>query len=256
MSLLIVFLTSACVAPAATSSGKPGHSGSDTDATDTGADSGDTAADADTDTDADTDADADADADADTDSGCPAVTDKTRAAIVTDIDETLTTDDNEFLTQLYDPTHDPAMRPDANTLMQAWSTLGYRIFYVTARGDALFLLDGTPARTATTDWLADHDFPFLEQDVFLVDGLGEFGGGAADYKTGVLEDLRGYGFDLIYAYGNADTDITAYKNVNIADDHIFLVGDLAGTLGVEGISDTDAYTAHLAAFMSGVPCGY
>ncbi len=65
---------------------------------------------------------------------CPAVSDTTTTLLVTDIDETLTTLDSEFLAQLADPTYVPEMRPDANTLMQGYYALGYRILYVTARG--------------------------------------------------------------------------------------------------------------------------
>ena len=55
--------------------------------------------------------------------------------MITDIDETLTTSDAEWLMQIIDPSHDPAMRPDANTVMQANDEAGYSVFYVTARGE-------------------------------------------------------------------------------------------------------------------------
>ena len=42
-----------------------------------------------------------------------------QAAVYTDIDETLTTSNEEWAQQLADPSHDPAMRPDADALMQA-----------------------------------------------------------------------------------------------------------------------------------------
>jgi phosphatidate phosphatase PAH1 len=190
-----------------------------------------------------------------TTTACTPADDQTRTAVVTDIDETLTTDDNEFLLQIVDPSHDPEMRPDANTLMNAYHDLGYRIFYVTARGDGLILLDGTSATDATTEWLTRHNFPFNASDVFLADGVGAFSSSAADYKTGVMQTLQDYGFDLVWAYGNADTDVEAYQNVGIPDDHIFLVGDLAGQYGVEPISNEDAYTNHMAQQIPLVPCG-
>lgn len=243
--------------PACTS----GMKSTDTSDTSTGLDSADSDADTDTDTDTDADTDADsdtdADTDADTDPGCPAVTDATTTLVVTDIDETLTTLDSEFLQQLADPSHDPEMRPDANTLMQAYFDLGYRIIYLTARGDDLLLLDGTSATDATTNWLSDHGFPFEPDDVFLADGWFSTDPGA--YKAGVIADLVGQGRTVEWAYGNATTDMEGYQDGGtIANDHVFLVGslsDTAGDYGVNPISDDDAYTNHFASFMSSVPCG-
>lgn len=180
---------------------------------------------------------------------------ETGLAIATDIDETLTTDDLEWIHQIADPDHDPEMRPDANTLMQGWYNRGYRVVYITARGEDLSLVDGTSSRDATDAWLDAHSFPFSDGDVYLADGLGAFGDDAVDYKAGVLADLAADGLSVRYAYGNADTDIEAFQAAGIADDHIFLVGALAGTMGVEGIPDEDAYTAHIADFLADQPCG-
>lgn len=186
---------------------------------------------------------------------CPPVDDQTRAAVVTDIDETLTTSDSEWLTQIALPFHDPEMRPDADLVMQEYLARGYRIFYLTARGEGLFLLDGTSAREATEDWLEVHGFPYTSDGVFLANGIGALGGEAADYKTAVLEDLQAQGFDILYAYGNADTDIEAYYNVGLDPSTTYLVGALAGQLGVVGIPTDEAYAAHLPS-LADVPCGY
>lgn len=186
--------------------------------------------------------------------GCAPVTDSTLTAIVTDIDETLTTDDAEWIHQIIDADYDPAMRPDADTLMNGYYDLGYRVYYVTARGEELSLLDGTPAREATEAWLEAHGFPYRSEDVFLAEGLGETGDGAVDYKAGVLTELAAAGVSLVWAYGNADSDIEAYQRFGLADDHIFLVGDLAGEYGVQPIPTEDAYTNHLADFLPTVGC--
>lgn len=185
---------------------------------------------------------------------CPPVTEDTRVAVVSDIDETLTTSDSEWLTQIALPGHDPAMRPEADTLMRTYVEKGYRVIYVTSRGEGLRLLDGTTAREATEGWLDDHGFPWTSDGVFLADGVGALGGEAADYKTDTLQALIDVGVTIAFAYGNADTDITAYINVGIPSDHIFLVGKLAGTLGVEGIPDAEAYAAHLPRVERFVPC--
>lgn len=246
LSLPLAFLLIACTQPKGT------------DSADTGLhhDSGDTETDSDTGHDTSDTSDTDHDTNSDTSSDCPAVSESTTTLLVTDIDETLTTLDSEFLTQIFDPTHDPEMRPDANTLMQAYHDLGYRIVYLTARGEYLYLVDGTSARDATTAWLTAHGFPFDPADVYLADAVYELD--PAGFKTGVVEGLQTEGYSVEWAYGNATTDIEAYQNAALADDHTFLVGslsDTAGTYGVNPIADADAYTNHQASFMSSVPCG-
>ena len=196
----------------------------------------------------------------DTDSGssnCDPATDASKTAVMFDIDGTLTTSDAEFATQIVNPKHDPAMRPDANKLAQGYAALGYKVMYVTARGSGLSLSDGTSATDATNAWLAGHGFPQLKNTVFLASGIGLTGTAATSYKTDVMNTLKKQGYVLSYAYGNSTTDIDAYRNVNIANDHIFLVGsasDQASSYGVEPLPDKDAYTNHYASFMPSVPC--
>lgn len=174
-------------------------------------------------------------------------------SVVTDIDETLTTLDAEWFKQISNPSHDPAMRPDADTLMNAYADLGYDVIYVTARGEDSTLSDGTPARDATADWLVAHGFPYEEGALFLAPGIGAVGDSAVEYKTGVLLDLQADGRVFDYAYGNATSDIEAFQAAGIPDDVIFLVGELAGEMGVKPIPDEEAYTAHIEAWMPGVP---
>ena len=187
--------------------------------------------------------------------GCYEVDENTRVALVTDIDETLTALDGEWLDQIRDPADEPTMRPDGNTLMNAWADHGFRIFYVTARGEQLGLSDGTTGRDATTSWLTDRDFPlFSPDDVFLSEGYGELGDGAAEYKSELLLRLIDEGWTLVWAYGNADSDITAYKAAGIPNDHQYLVGELAGTLEVNPIPTEEAYTAHFATIGPTMTC--
>lgn len=167
-------------------------------------------------------------------------------AVVTDIDETLTTSDEEWLQQMTDSTHDPEMRPDANTLLNAYAEQGYGVFYVTARGDGFTLSDGRTAFEGTRDWLVAHDFPVDESRITLSEGFGVAGDDAAAYKAEVLADEQALGWSFDWAYGNADSDIAAFKEGGIPSSNIFLVGELAGTLEVEPILDEDAYTNHLA----------
>jgi phosphatidate phosphatase PAH1 len=166
--------------------------------------------------------------------------------VVTDIDETLTTSDEEWLSQMSDAGHDPAMRPDAEALMNAYAEQGYGVFYVTARGQDFTMSDDRTATQATVDWLLAHGFPVDEERVFLSEGFGVAGEAAATYKTEVLEQLADEGWTMDQAYGNAESDIQAFQTA-LPDEQIFLVGELAGTLGVQPIPDEDAYTTHLAA---------
>jgi phosphatidate phosphatase PAH1 len=172
--------------------------------------------------------------------------------VATDIDETLTTSDGEWLSQLGDPTHDPAMRPEADLLMQGYAELGYRVVYITARGEDMSLTDGRTSREATWDWLQAHGFPGEESDLFLAEGIGAAGDPAVEYKSGVLAELAAEGQTAEWAYGNADTDILAFQAAGIADDRIFLVGELAGTMGVNPLTDEQAYGDHRSAQLDAV----
>ncbi len=185
--------------------------------------------------------------------GCPVVTDATRVAVVTDIDETLTTSDEEWLTQIALPWTDPEMRQQANLVMDEYFARGYRVLYLSARGEDLRLLDGRSARRATEDWLTAHRFPYRSEDVFLAPGVGALFE-AADYKTAVLRGLAADGWTILYAYGNADTDIEAYQAFGIPDDRIFLVGELAGRFGVVPITDAQAYDQHYPRVVKSLPC--
>jgi hypothetical protein len=240
--------------------GGSGGSGDGDASADTDADSDsdtdvDTDSDTDTDTDSDSDTDTDADAGSDTDSDSDTGTEECTysMAVVTDIDATLTTSDLEWVYQIALPTYDAEMRPDANVLVQDYAALGYEVFYITARGEGLSLLDGTSARDATGQWLTDHGFPFEDENLFLSDGFGTWGSSAASYKIGILEGLEALGWRFIYAYGNADTDIEAFLGIDMAPENVFLVGDLAGTLGVSPVTDDDAYTQHIIDHMPDVP---
>ncbi len=173
-------------------------------------------------------------------------------AVFTDIDETLTTLDEEWLQQITDPGYDPAMRPGANTLMQGYAERGYSVYYVTARGEDIELSDGRSARQASEDWLRAHDFPWREGALYLAEGLGAHGDGAVAYKSEVILDLAEQGWEASWAYGNAESDILAFQEAGMADDHIFLVGELAGAMGVQPIPDEQAYEAHLGEQLPGV----
>lgn len=170
--------------------------------------------------------------------------------VVTDIDETLTTSDGEWILQIVNPEHDPEMRPDANTLMSAYEQLGYRIVYITARGEEIELADGTTARQASSDWLVEHGFPYAEENLFLYPGLTGDDEETIEYKAGVIEELVADGWTVDFAYGNAETDIEAFLQAGVPSERVFLVGRLAGTMDVESIYDEDAFTNHMESYFS------
>ncbi len=160
-------------------------------------------------------------------------------AIVTDIDETLTLSDEEFLQQLQDGTYDPVMRDGASDLIQGYADRGYRILYLTARSESLTLAGtGEPSRDATERWLEEHDFPVDAEttEVVLADSV-VLGSAAADYKSDALATREDGGWSFEYAYGNAETDIAAYEATMIDKTQTFIIGEHAGemdTVAIEG----------------------
>ena len=159
--------------------------------------------------------------------------------IVTDIDGTLTTDDAEIAIQVTDETHVPKMMAAADRLTQAWATKGYVIVYLTARPHVL--------RIETRGWFTELGFPGGPL-------ITENGGLTADvYKTLWLRRMvNDFKWNVFAAYGNADTDITAYANAGIAKDHTFIIGPQGGSGGTVAIANND-YTDHIASFVAAQP---
>jgi hypothetical protein len=160
--------------------------------------------------------------------------------VITDIDGTLTFDDNELRMQVSDGTYVPKMMGAANLMTQAWANKGYPVIYLTARPH-LF-------RTDTQAWLEQLGFP--PGPVITSNGTT---GDAGAYKTIWLQRmLATFGWKAVAVYGNADTDITAYNNAGIAKALTFIVGPLAGNSGTVAIANND-FTAHIASFVMAQP---
>ncbi|HET6343508.1 MAG TPA: HAD family acid phosphatase, partial [Myxococcota bacterium] len=160
--------------------------------------------------------------------------------VVVDIDGTLTTDDGEYIRQLMlhslGRDYDPKAFPDAVSLTRAWVQKGYIVLYLTSR----------PMGTAdiTRAWLSDHGF--AAGPLHMTEGPGEFmpnDKGAGAYKLAFLKGLQERGYVLDYAYGNADTDVFAYKGANISIKHMFTIGKKAGMEGTQPLPP--GYTSHL-----------
>ena len=167
-----------------------------------------------------------------------------KVAIVTDIDETLTTLDQEFITQLQDASYDPRARASGPELMQGYAERGFFILYLTARGETLLLPSGETARDATERWLTEHAFPLARSELVLAPDV-FFGDPVRAYKAGALQEREANGFSYRYAYGNAQTDIDAYADAGIAKERTYTIGPLAGAGGTVAIAG-EGFTEHAA----------
>lgn len=176
-----------------------------------------------------------------------------KRAVVTDIDETLTTADAEFLMELNDPTYDPKMRAGGPDLFNGYAERGYWVLYVTARPSTVNLaVTGETTEQATRRWLTDHGFPLGDRTRLTLAPQFLTGEPVRMYKAGALQDLAAEGFSFDEAYGNAVTDAEAYEDANIPKDATFTIGRLAGTNGTTPIAEQD-FTAHAAEQLPKVP---
>ncbi len=159
--------------------------------------------------------------------------------VITDIDGTLTLDDGQLLAQIPDDTYVPKMMGAGNKLVQAWAAKGYAVIYLTARPHVF--------RPETRTWL--HDLGFTDGALITAEQVGD----AGVYKTEWLQRmLTTFGWTAVAAYGNADTDITAYENVGIAKNLTFIVGPLAGNRQTTAIANMD-FAAHISSFVAAQP---
>jgi LNS2 (Lipin/Ned1/Smp2) len=158
--------------------------------------------------------------------------------VVFDIDGTLTLSDGELLMELADGAYVPKLMGAADKLVQAWATKGYTVVYLTARPHDL--------RAETRGWLTALGFPGGPM-------ITENGAKADVYKTLWLNRMiQSFGWNVVAAYGNADTDITAYANAAIPKAQTFIVGPLAGMGMTQPIANMD-FTDHIATYVAAQP---
>lgn len=174
-------------------------------------------------------------------------------AIVTDIDETLTLSDAEFIMQIGDGNYDPIEREGAAELISAYADLGYHVMYLTARSEQIMVeVTGETAREATERWLDEHGFPLDPEATSLVLAptfmLGE---DVQNYKAEALTEQQAAGLRFDYAYGNADTDIGAYADAGIELEATFIIGELAGEGGTVAV-DSEGWVDHAEMHLPGV----
>lgn len=162
--------------------------------------------------------------------------------IVTDIDGTLTSSDDELFKQIDDGNYDPQENKSASVLMNRWAKKGYQVVYLTARPH-LF-------RSETRSWMVEHGFP--EGPVITANQL-VFSESARTYKRAWVNRItKDFGWDVTAAYGNAGSDIDAYEDAGIPKEITFIIGEEAGSSGTVAIGDND-YTSHISEFVDAQP---
>ena len=161
--------------------------------------------------------------------------------VVTDIDGTLTLDDNEMGYQIADGSYVPQQKTAADQLMRAWHDKGYQIIYITARPHVF--------RAETRAWLASEGYP--PGPIITASEL-VFDAAAITYKTAWLGWIKGFGWQVVAAYGNANSDIQAYENAAIQKDRTFIIGPEAGASSTVAIANDD-FSDHIAGYVAAQP---
>lgn len=163
--------------------------------------------------------------------------------VVTDIDGTITFNDDELLKQLLDdPGYVPKENQSASQMLNTWADKGYRVVYLSARPHSL--------RGISRAWLHGVGAPFgpfRTADTFV------YGESAREYKAAFIERVKNeLGWEVVAAYGNADSDIQAYEDAGIPKDVTFIIGERAGENGTVAIGNND-YSDHLASYVQNQP---
>jgi hypothetical protein len=163
--------------------------------------------------------------------------------VVLDIDGTLTTKDTDMLqnvaNDLYWPLarHDyvPEVRAGAAELSHIWHEKGYLILYLTGRPKIV--------RQDTLDWLKQFNFApgtlhMTEHRMELLPRII----GVGKYKAAYLESLADMGYEFEYAYGDAATDLYAFKAAGIPRERTYWTGAEALADGAHIVQNGDYRT--------------
>ncbi|GEM_PF-2962570 len=146
--------------------------------------------------------------------------------VVSDIDGTLTTSDWEMVKQILgdflDLNYLPRMYGNANKVLHSLAKSGFEIVYLTARP---YWLSRSSRR-----WLQTKGFPVGM--VYTYPGaLPPIGSATSDAKRDRLLELKAQGAEFLYAFGNAETDISAYAQAGIPATSTYIIGPNAGQGG-------------------------
>ncbi len=161
-----------------------------------------------------------------------------RQVVFSDIDATLTATDEEILLQVPDPNYDPLRMGSSVELTGAWAAKGYQMIYLTARPHIF--------RTETKAWLEKHGYPVgpvITAPDFVFEATARQYKG--DWVKRVKEEL---GWDIVAAYGNAESDIDGYEDAGLDKATTFIVGPQAGTKGTIAIENLD-YADHIQTYV-------
>lgn len=164
------------------------------------------------------------------------IADNKNKFVVFDLDGTLTLSDEElhkdiFLGLINIP-YEPKIHSYAHDVVEFYNKREYSIIYLTARPSWL--------TKESSSWLKANNFPFgilHTNDTFSTNVKADI------YKALYLKSLQSVGINIKYLYGNAYTDILAYKTLKPNPKEIFIIGEHAGKLGSTPIS---SYEDHLS----------
>lgn len=162
--------------------------------------------------------------------------------VVTDIDGTLTDDENAQFASLLTG-RPPGLNAGGPAVLNALAQRGYEVLYLTARPEWLY---GT-----THAWLRANGFP--RGVVHTTLGLtGALGGAAVTFKSEELAALRArFGAAPDIGIGNTDSDVTAYTSQSVRSRFYYrYAGDLMGGARVE---DYNALASSLRALPAVCP---
>jgi hypothetical protein len=137
---------------------------------------------------------------------------ETGAAVITDVDGTLTGAESQFMTQVL-LGGDVEVQPGAPEALAVAADQGYTLIYLTARGSQ-FTGD-------TRAWLDAMGFPRgpLRLSPSFVTLPGD---DTVTYKVGALRALGDAGIELAAGVGNRASDVDAYRTAGVLADRIFI----------------------------------
>jgi len=157
--------------------------------------------------------------------------------VVFDIDGTLTVSDKEISKEYYfelvDVNYSPKMYENAVDIVNYYYEKGYNILYLTARPYWL--------SSNSQKWLDLNKFPKGILITYPQSGI-ILGEKVKNFKYNILKSLKDKGIDFQFAYGNAKTDISAYSDLGLKKEQIFIIGKNNED---KKITPVETYTKHL-----------
>lgn len=157
-----------------------------------------------------------------------------REAVLFDIDGTLTLSDSEAYADYAGVRQATPYLQAAQTVL-AYRDKGYRIIYLTAR-PYWVTRDGR-------DWLTAQGLPAWHYRTKMYGGFPTRRGTVA-HKADYIRYLREeVGLNIVRAYGNAATDITAYAEAGLPPQETWIIGEHAGKEGTQALAGD--YQQHL-----------